>query len=171
MSLIPEADGVRIRWTWRTSAALPLGILVVCFDYYTFQFYQTGFMTWAVHPVLYIYGAFSLVAHYYLLALLLNKTDVVVTRAGIRVLTGPVPLPWNRSQEVPAEHIRQVRGQARDDGEDATFTWYEVIYRGPQGQRGRLVNWIDELEQAQFFAHHLRRALRLRSGNEDENDG
>lgn len=163
MSVIDTPEGRRIRWRWRTTMAIPLAFVVLSLDGVGYQYGQSVAQHGeGVHPVLWLFGAFLLVAHYYLLAQLLNRTDVTVTQAGVRVSTGPVPFPRNRGLFVPAENIQHIAAQARDDGEDATFTWYEVTYSGPQGQRGRLINWIDEYDQASFFAHHLRRALRLR---------
>jgi hypothetical protein len=94
---------------------------------------------------------------YYVLASLVNKTDIGVSSSGVTVVTGPAP--WIGNKSVKAGDIMDVRVRERS-GNRNTRT-YNVMYADPIRKERKLVTGLGESDQAEFIAQVIRHTLHI----------
>ncbi|MGC4072108.1 MAG: hypothetical protein QM760_06245 [Nibricoccus sp.] len=93
---------------------------------------------------------------YFVVASLLNKTELTLSADRVSVKTSP--LPWLHSQTLRASDIRSVWVQRT--GKTNGQTRFEVRFRNPENRSKKLITGLDE-EQADFIEHHLNATLGL----------
>lgn len=88
-----------------------------------------------------------------------NKTDVVISPSGVRVVTGPAP--WTGNKTVSIEDITAVvvRERAGNRGSKT----YNVMYADRSQKERKLVSWLSESDQAEYVAATVRETLGLQT--------
>ena len=95
---------------------------------------------------------------YYVLAALVNKTDIVISSSGVRVTIGPAP--WIGNKEVRADEITRVLVRERNVKQGRAFN---VMYADRSRKERKLVTSLPEHEQAQFVVATIEQNLGLKS--------
>lgn len=164
LDLIPGPDGVTIRRVWLTWKIAPLALFAVVWDSFLLFWYSQLLsrpdppLIAIVFPIGHI--AVGLGITYYVLASLVNKTDVVILPGSVRVVTGPAP--WIGNKEVRAEEMTAVIVRERSSDRTRRKT-FNVMYADRTRKERKLVTWLSESDQAEFIAHVVRQALRVSS--------
>ena len=110
LDAIPTADGVIVRHVWLTWKIALLALFAIFWDSFLFFWYSQALSK--PHPplmsILFPIGhvAVGVGITYYVLASLVNKTDVIVSPSGVSVVTGPAP--WIGNKVVKADEITDV---------------------------------------------------------------
>lgn len=161
LNLIPAADGFVIRRVWLTWKVLPLALFAAFWDSFLFFWYSNALS--APHPPLMmvlfplVHVAVGVGLTYFVLASLLNRTDVTVLPGKVRVHTGPAP--WAGNKEVGAQEITALIVRERT-GNKGSRT-FNVMYVDPARKERKLVSSLAESDQAEFIAQVARQVLRL----------
>lgn len=151
---------IAIRW-FRPLLLVPVG-LVAAFDLGMFKFYSwmdtQGFqgLDFVMFPL--AYNAAAVLATYWALALLLNRTHVTVERG--RITVSQVPLPCRRKKVIPAEDVAQLfcRAEQGDYGQ----VRYHVCVLRPNGRWVKLVRKLPTAAEALFIEEAVERQLGIK---------
>ncbi|MES2597542.1 MAG: hypothetical protein V4662_19495 [Verrucomicrobiota bacterium] len=108
-------------------------------------------------PIGHIAVGFSIT--YYVLASLVNKTDIVISSSGVRVVTGPAP--WLGNKEVRVDDITAVVVRERRGNRGSMS--FNVMYADRSRKEKKLVTSLAELDQAEFVAQMIREAIGLKN--------
>jgi hypothetical protein len=155
------ADGVTVRSVWLTWKIAPLALFAVIWDSFLFFWYSQALskpnapLMMILFPIGHV--AVGLGITYYLLASLVNKTDVIVSSSGVTVVTGPAP--WIGNKVVKADDITQVLVRERAGNRNSRT--YAVMYADRNRKEKNLVRSLAESDQAEFIALVIRRTLNL----------
>jgi hypothetical protein len=163
LDLIPTADGAIIRRVWLSWRTAPLALFAVVWDSFLVFWYwqalshpQTGLMP-ILFPVMHVGVGIGIT--YYVLASLVNKTDVAVSPAGVAVST--YPLPWIDNRRLSADEITDVVVRTRNWNRNSTT--HVVMYADRARREKKLVGGLSLPEQAGFIAEVVRRTLKIES--------
>jgi hypothetical protein len=162
LDLIPQADGVIIRKVWLRWWIAGLALFAVVWDAFLFFWYsqvaRAPNTPWIaiVFPIGHV--AVGVGVTYYVLAALVNKTDVMVSSAGVRVEIGPAP--WMGNKVVKADEITDVLVRERS-GYNRNQRRFNVMYADRMRRERKLVTGFTESDQADFVAQVLRLSLKL----------
>lgn len=165
LDLLTTSDGAVIRKVWLTWKIAPLALFAIFWDGFIFFWYFAALSK--PHPRL--IEVFFPIGHvavgvgitYYVLASLVNKTDIVISRSGVRVTTGPAP--WVGNKEIRVEEIADVIVRERSWNRGSrTFV---VMYADRSLKEKKLVTGLSEPDQADFVARTIREAIGLKDKN------
>jgi len=163
LDLIPTTDGAIVRRVWLSWRTVPLALFAVVWDaFLVFWYWQalsrpsTPVMA-VVFPVMHVGVGIGIT--YYVLASLVNKTDVAVARAGVTVST--YPLPWTDNRTLSADQITDVLVRTRTWSRNSTT--HVVMYADRARKERRLVSGLSQSEQAEFIAQVVRQTLQIES--------
>ena len=159
------SDGVTIRKSWRTLAVIPLALFAVVWDgILVFLYIQllskhhAADLAVVFFPSIHV--AVGVVLTYYVLASLVNNTDLVVTLAGVQVHIYPMPWPGNR--HVGAQEITDVIVRERTSYNNRRArSSYAVMYAGESRKERKLISY-PQSDQAEFAANAIRAALNIK---------
>jgi hypothetical protein len=161
LDLLTAAGGIVIRRVWRTWKIAPLMVFTVLWDGFLFFWYAQVLSR--SHPplavVLFPLGhvAVGLGLTYYVVASLVNKTDILISSSSLRVTTGP--LPWIGNKDVTVDEIANVVVRLRSGNRGSTS--YSVMYADRSRKERKLVGFISQSDQAEFVAQTIRDSLGL----------
>jgi hypothetical protein len=161
LDVIPAADGVIIRKLWLTWKTALLGLFAIFWDSFLFFWYSQALskpnpsLMILVFPLLHVGVGVGIT--YYVLASLVNKTDIVVSSAGVSVVIGPAP--WVGNKTVKAGEITGVMVRERSSNRNSRS--YNVMYADGSRKERRLVTSLSESDQAEFIAQTIRRTMRI----------
>ena len=94
---------------------------------------------------------------YFVIASLVNKTDVLVSPSGVRVAIGP--FPWIGNRDIKLEQMTGVVVRQRAANRGATT--YSVMYVDSARREKSLLKSVAQADQAEFIAETIRTALKL----------
>jgi hypothetical protein len=165
LDLVVAQDGITVRKVWLTWKILPLAGFAVIWDTFMF-FWYSQVLSKPNPPLIMVFFPIGHVAvgiglTYYVVAALVNKTDVVISSSGIRVVTGPAP--WFGNKEVRVEDITDI--MVRERWGNRGRKTYNVMYADRSQKERKLVSWLPESDQAGYIAETIRDTLGLRSKN------
>ena len=161
LNLLPAANGIIIRQVWLTWKIAPLALFAIVWDGFLFFWYSQALSR--PHPMLFTilfpigHVAVGLGLTYYVIASLVNKTDILISSASVRVATGPAP--WIGNKEVSVDEITDVVVRERSGNRGSTS--YTVMYADRSRQERKLVSFLSESDQAEFVAQTIRDSLGL----------
>lgn len=163
LDLIPAADGAIIRRVWLSWRTAPLALFAIVWDCFLIFWYSQAFSQsqFGLMPILFPIGhvAVGIGITYYVLASLVNKTDVAVSPTGVTVST--YPLPWIDNRTLAADEITDVLVRTRSWNRNSTT--HVVMYADRARRERKLVGGLSLPEQAAFIAEVVRRTLRIES--------
>jgi len=161
LDLIPRNDGAIIRRVWLSWKIAFLAVFAVFWDSFLYFWYahalgkpNVPLMT-LLFPLMHVAVGIGLT--YYVLASLVNKTDIEISPSGVKIATGPAP--WIGNKEVSAGEITAVLVRERSSNRNRRS--YSVMYADRARKERKLVTWLPELDQAEFIAEVVRRTLAL----------
>lgn len=160
LDLIPTPDGMIIRKVWLSWIIIPMGLFVLVWDSFLFVLYNAMLSDgWPGIMILFpsLHLAVGIGLTWYVLASLVNRTDIIVSSTSVRVTHRPAPWPGNK--EVKAENISEILVRMRV-GNRGSRTW-SVMYAGRARRERKLVAWIAQSDQAEFIARVIREVLGL----------
>ena len=162
LDLVDAPDGPVIRKVWLTWKVVPLAFFAVFWDGFLVFWYVQAFSkpNPQLMSVLFPLGhvAVGLGLTYYVIASLVNRTDILITRFAVRVATGPAP--WIGNKEVKAGDITDVLVRERSANRGSRT--YSVMYADPSRKERKLVASLSESDQAEFVAQMIRTTLGIR---------
>lgn len=169
LATIPEGldvfatdEGMVIRRGWRTWMIVPAAIFALVWDAFLVFWYSMAFgkgdVPWivVVFPIGHV--AVGIGITYWVMCSLVNRTDIVVSQNGVRVFTGPMPWPGNKS--VPAGEISEVLVRERSGNRGAKT--FDVMYADLSRKERRLVK-VDQTDKAAFIAQAIRVGIGLKA--------
>ncbi len=162
LDLMHEGDGIVIRKTWLTWKVAPLAIFAVFWDgFIVFFYYQILSKPHPLVAVLFplIHAAVGAGLTYYVVASLVNKTDIQISSTGVRVATGPVP--WFGNKEVGIDEITDIVVRERTGNRGART--FAVMYADRSRRERSLAPAYSQSDQARFVAQTVRDTLGLAS--------
>ncbi len=161
LDLVTASDGIIIRQVWLTWKIAPLALFAIVWDTFLF-FWYSQVLSRPNPPFMAVFFPIGHIAvgiglSYYVLAALVNKTDIVISGSGVRVTTGPAP--WIGNKEVRIEEITDVVVRERSGNRGSTN--YTVMYADHSRREKKLVASLSESDQAEFVAQTIRDSLGL----------
>lgn len=161
LDLVPLDGGAIVRRVWLTWKVAPLALFAVVWDSFLFFWYSQALKN-PNAPLMSIIFPLGHVAvgvgiTYYVLASLVNKTDITVSPAGVTVVTGPAP--WIGNKAVKAGDITDVMVRERSGSRNRRT--FNVMYADQARKERKLVTWLAESDQAEFIAQVIRHALNI----------
>jgi hypothetical protein len=161
LDVIPSADGVTVRRVWLSWRTAPLALFAIVWDSFLFFWYQQALANpnRPLMTVLFPLGhvAVGIGITYYVLASLVNKTDVTVSSSGVTVATGPAP--WIGNKVVKANEITDVIVRERNGNRNNRT--YNVMFADRVHKEKKLVTWLAESDQAEFIAQVIKHSLAI----------
>jgi hypothetical protein len=165
LDLISSASGNVIRKVWLTWKIAPLALFAIIWDSFLFFWYSQ--VLFKPNPPL--MAIFFPIGHlavgvgltYYVIAALVNKTDILISTSSVRVATGPAP--WIGNKEVRSEEIMDV--VVRERSSNRGSMGYTVMYVDRSRKEKNLVAFLSQSDQAEFVAQTIRNTLGLKTKN------
>ena len=161
LDLLSAANGLVIRKVWLTWKIAPLALFAIVWDGFLFFWYHQVLSL--PHPMLFTilfpigHVAVGLGLTYYVIASLVNKTDILISSASVRVATGPAP--WIGNKDVSVDEITEVVVRERSGNRGSKS--YTVMYADRARKERKLVSYLAESDQAEFVAQTIRDSLGL----------
>lgn len=161
LETVPTMNGITIRRVWRSWKIVPLALFAGIWDSFLVFWYVKVLATpnpplmAVIFPIGHI--AVGIGITYYVIASAFNKTDVVISPSGVRVVSGPAP--WFGNKEVNAAEIVAVLVRERA-GNRGRIT-YSVMHVDAANKERRLLSYLAESDQAHFIAQTIRDGLGL----------
>ena len=161
LDLITAPQGIVIRKVWRTWKIIPLAIFAIAWDSFLFFWYTKALsapnapLMAIIFPIGHVAAGIGIT--YYVIASLVNKTDVTISPSGVQIQTGPAW--WIGNKEVPLDEISQVIVRERSMNRNGRT--YNVMYADRSRKERKLVAWISQSDQAEFIADTIRETLGL----------
>lgn len=162
--MLPTPQGITIRKDWRTWKVIPLAVFVVVWDSFLVGWYgivlskpDAPLMT-ALFPLGHLAVGVGLT--YFVLASLVNKTDVEISSMGVRVVTRPAP--WIGNKAVALSDLMDILVRERAGGRGSVG--YAVMYVDRfNKERPLLRAFAYERDQAEFVANTIREKLGIQT--------
>jgi hypothetical protein len=153
-----QATGVTLtqRWlSWLAVVMVPCCILLDAAVVVAYALLPKGDLTLLALPVLLPGILLALWASYYILARLVNRTDVRVTTDGLSIQHGPLPWPGNRS--LPIQHVKELRCEERTSRDYAGDVWetYTLSAILEDGRRVELLHKIGSPRAARILQQQV----------------
>jgi hypothetical protein len=166
IDLIANMTGTTIRRTWLGWSVVPLAIFCIAWDSFLFFWYSMALggdkAPWIaiVFPVGHVAVGIGLT--YYVVASLLNKTDLTISPA--KVTVSSYPIPWGARKEVDTGDIVNVRVKytSSNNGNPS----YGIRYTNRNNREKSLIRGGLSDDQAEFIVYHLRKILNLKEDEE-----
>jgi hypothetical protein len=161
LDLLSAANGLVIRKVWLTWKIAPLALFAIVWDGFLFFWYHQVLSQ--PHPplvaVLFPIGhiAVGIGITYYVIASLVNKTDIIISSSSVRVAIGPAP--WIGNKEVSVDEITEVVVRERSGNRGGKS--YTVMYADHARKERKLAASFPESDQAEFVAQTIRDSLGL----------
>ena len=161
LDVIPTGDGVTVRKVWLTWKIAPLALFAIVWDAFLVFWYSQALanpnrpLMSIIFPIGHV--AVGIGITYYVLASLVNKTDITVSSSAVTVVTGPAP--WIGNKSVRADEVTDVIVRERSGSRNSRT--YNVMYADRIHKERKLVTWLAESDQAEFIAQVIRRTLRI----------
>ena len=152
----------RVWLSWKIAFLIPFAII---WNGFIFFWYSQALKSHAplmmvIFPILHVAVGVGLI--YFIIASLVNKTDIECNAMGVRVRTYPVP--WLGNCAVRADEIKGlvVRERfANNANSNQNRVTYCVMYIVPSRKEKKLVGGLTASEQADFIARVIRNILGL----------
>ena len=163
LDLLPAPEGLVIRKAWLTWKIAPLALFAIVWDGFLIFWYSQVLsrphppLMAVFFPILHVSVGVGLT--YFVLASLVNKTDILISSSRVRVATGPAP--WFGNKEVSVEEITDVIVRVRYGNRGSMS--YTVMYADRARKERTLVVSLAESDQAEFVAQTIRDSLGLNS--------
>lgn len=161
LDVVPCMDGVVIQKSWLNWTIAPLALFAIVWDSFLCFWYSKVLE----HPnpplmaILFPIGhvAVGIGITYFVVASLVNKTVVVITRSSVKIATGPAP--WIGNKEVRSDEITEVIVRERSANRGSRK--FTVMYADASRKERKLLGGLGESEQAEFVAQMIRETLGL----------
>lgn len=165
LDLLPTANGIVIRKVWLTWKIAPLALFAIMWDTFLF-FWYSQVLSRPNPPFMAVFFPIGHIAvgigiTYYVIAALVNKTDVIISSSNVRVTTGPAP--WIGNREVRADEITEVIVRERSGNRGSMS--YTIMYADRSRKERKLLSALSESDQAEFVAQTIRDTLGLKPKN------
>jgi hypothetical protein len=165
LDLIPAGDTVIIRRVWLSWKTVPLALFAIVWDSFLF-FWYSQMLSKPNPPLMAILFPIGHIAvgigiTYYVLASLVNKTDIIVSPSGVRVATGPAPWIGNKMVEADEMTAVIVRERSGNWNSYRNSRSYNVMYADRGRKERKLVAYLAQSDQAEFIAHIVRKTFKL----------
>ena len=161
LDLIPTDDGAIVRRVWRSWMVVPLAVFAIVWDaFLLFTYSQTlakpnASLLMILFPIGHVAVGIGLT--YFVVASLVNKTDIVVSPAGVIVRSGPAP--WVGNKSVRAEEITDVMVRERIGSRNSRT--FNVMYADRAHKECKLVTWLIQRDQAEFIARVIQHTFKV----------
>ena len=160
LDLIETLNLSIIRRRWFGWKIIPLIFFAIAWDSFLVFWYTTALSKGApwlmvVFPIGHLAVGFGIT--YFVIASLVNKTDIECNSLGVLVKT--YPMPWLGNCAVRAEEIKGVVLRQRTGNQNSVS--YTVMYIDPSRKERKLVRGLTEYDQAAFIAQLIRKTLGL----------
>ena len=161
IELLPGLDALTIRRRWRSWKLVPLLIFVIAWDSFLFFWYSMALSSkgapWIaiVFPIGHLAVGVGLT--YFVIASLLNNSDVILSpsRAAVRTY----PIPWPADRELSPGDIADTR--VKPAGRTLNTDTYEIRYRTRANREKKLVGGGLTDDEAVFIEYHIRKTIGL----------
>ncbi|MEI6560661.1 MAG: hypothetical protein WCO68_01085 [Verrucomicrobiota bacterium] len=152
----------RVWLSWKIAFLIPFAII---WNGFIFFWYAQALKAHAplmmvLFPILHVAVGVGLI--YFIIASLVNKTDIECNAMGVRVRTYPVPWLGNcavRADEITGLVVRARFANNADSNQNRVT--YCVMYIAPSRKEKKLVGGLTASEQADFIARVIRTTLGL----------
>jgi hypothetical protein len=155
LDVITASDQLTIRRVWLNWMILPFALFAVLWDLFIiFWYHQALAKPTPVLMLLFPIGhvAVGIGITYYVMAALVNKTDVILHPSSIQVVTGPAP--WIGNKKLDPSDVTEVIVRERSSGRGRQT--FDVMYAGQSRKEKKLVWRLPERDQAEYIAQTIR---------------
>jgi hypothetical protein len=164
VQVLDTGTELTLRYRWFTPVALFLVFFCIAWDSFLIFWYAMAFgggapCIFIIFPIAHV--AVGVGLSYFTLALLLNSTEVRLTRYELSIRHGP--LPWRGNQTLAADDIRQLycKRQIRH-GKNGVSITYDVHALLKDGQGIKLLSGLNDEQQALFIEKRLEQWMGIR---------
>lgn len=160
IDLAASLHELRILRRWRTWQVVPLVFFAIAWDSFLVFWYTHAFtaknIPWmmVIFPIGHVAVGVGLT--YFVVASLLNTTELAISPDQVRIRTAP--LPWRRNQTLKTTDIRSVWVQ--QSGRYNREPRFDIRYSNAANRSLKLLTGLNR-EQADFIEHHLHKTLGL----------
>ena len=160
IELIPTFEGTTIRRTWFSLKAIPIAIFAIAWDSFLFFWYTIAFgaedapLMMKLLPIGHV--AVGIGITYFAIASFLNKTDVTVSNYELTVKTHP--LKWLGDKNLNVSEIKDLRLTEKNVQNGSSYTLH---YVDSNNRQKKLLSYISEPEQAQYYLSKLQQMLKI----------
>ena len=155
-----------IRRSWRTWQAVPILFFVIFWNGFLCFWYWKAFtmprFQWSMVLFPLIHVAVGAGLTYYVIASFVNRTDVILRSAGVKVVTAP--LPWLGNCVVNREDLTAVLVRKRYGNKGRVY--FQLLYVDRARREQTLVRSVSLEEQANFIAQRVRQYFNVPAGED-----
>ncbi|MDB6136122.1 MAG: hypothetical protein JWM59_4365 [Verrucomicrobiales bacterium] len=151
------------RWKWNVIQFAGLALFCFFWDSIVGLVWWgalVGNVGWYVKVFMLPHAAVGIYLPWYLLAMLLNRTEIVVTPAELTIRR--LPVPWERKRRVAVHYIAQLFAWEKNSGGKGASSSFELHMIDRDNQRWRMLDDLQTPEEALYLEQRLKELLALR---------